>query len=74
MKALDTWIIWEIIIILLVVIIYFLYKLYKRHKDKNKVKTVLDYLQYKTGNIEVEKLQKILGVNKNESKSKNKQK
>lgn len=61
----------EILILLLVLIIRYFYKLYQRHRDKHKVRTVLKYLQYKTGSAEVEKLQKILGV-ENEIKNKDK--
>lgn len=61
----------EISIILIVLLIRHLYKMYKRHRDKHKVKTVLNYLQNRTGNIEVEKLQRMLGVEDNEVKNKN---
>lgn len=60
----------ELLIILFIFLIRYLFKLYQKHKDKNKVKTVLNYLQYRTGNIEVEKLQKMLGVEDNENKTK----
>lgn len=62
----------ELLLICIVFLIRYLFKIYQRHKDKNKVKTVLEYLQYKTGNVEVEKLQKMLGVEDNEIKNKNK--
>lgn len=62
----------ELLLICIVFSIRYLFKIYQRHKDKNKVKTVLEYLQYKTGNVEVEKLQKMLGVEDNEIKNKNK--
>jgi len=42
------------------------------YKDKTRVKTVLNYLHQKTGNIEVEKLQKMLGVGDDAIKNKNK--
>lgn len=61
----------ELGIILLCVITRLIYKAYVKHKDKNKVKKVLRYLN-KTGNVDVEKLQMILGVDKNEDKSTNK--
>lgn len=70
----KTMVIWELIIIGIACIIRYFYKKYQRHKDKNKVKTVLNYLQHRTGNIEVEKLQKMLGVENNEIKDKSKQK
>lgn len=62
----------EVVLIILVLVIKHLYGMYQRHKDKHKVKTVLNYLQNRTGNIEVEKLQKMLGVNDNEIKDKSK--
>lgn len=62
----------ELGIILFCVTIRFIYKAYIKHKDKNKVKKVLRYLD-KTGNVDVEKLQMILGVDKNEDKSTNKE-
>ncbi|WP_304393306.1 hypothetical protein [uncultured Clostridium sp.] len=62
----------ELGIILFCVIIRFIYKAYIKHKDKNKVKKVLRYLN-KTGNVDVEKLQMILGVDKNEDKGTNKE-
>lgn len=63
----------ELLIIGIVLIVRYFYKLYQRQRDRKKVKAVLNYLQYKTGNIEVEKLQKMLGVEDNETKNKNKQ-
>lgn len=62
----------EVVLILLALVIKHLYEMYQRHKDKHKVKTVLNYLQNRTGNINVEKLQKMLGVDDNEIKNKNK--
>ena len=62
----------EVILILSALVIKHLYKIYQRHKDKHKVKTVLNYLKDRTGDIKVEKLQKMLGVNDNEIKDKNK--
>ena len=67
----KTLVVWELLIILTVFLIRYFYKLYQRHKDRNKVKTVLNYLQQRTGNVEVEKLQKMLGV-EDEIKDKNK--
>lgn len=67
----KTLVMWELLIIVIAILIRCFYKLYQRHKDKNKVKTVLNYLQQRTGNIEVEKLQKMLGV-EDETKNKNK--
>lgn len=61
----------EVILILLILVIKNLYKIYQRHKDKHKVKAVLNYLQSRTGDIKVEKLQKMLGVDDNEIKNKN---
>lgn len=61
----------ELLVIGIIFITKYIIKLYHKHKDKNKVKTVLNYLQYKTGNIEVEKLQKMLGVEDNDTKNKN---
>lgn len=63
-------VLWEALIIIVIFLIRYFCKLYQRHKDKNKVKNVLNYLQNKTGNIEVDKLQKMLGVNSNEVKDK----
>lgn len=60
----------EVLVIAIIFLIRYFYKLYQRHRDKHKVKTVLNYLQYKTGSVEVEKLQKILGV-EDETKNKN---
>lgn len=60
----------EVLVIVIIFLIRYFYKLYQRHRDKHKVKAVLNYLQYKTGSVEVEKLQKILGV-ENETKNKN---
>lgn len=62
----------ELLLICIVFSIKYLFGMYQKHKDKNKVKTVLEYLKYKTGDIEVEKLQKMLGVEDNELKNKNK--
>lgn len=62
----------ELIFIIIILLIKYLFRIYQKNKDKNKVKTVLKYLQYKTGNIEVEKLQKMLGVEDIEIKNKNK--
>lgn len=61
----------ELGIILLYIMTRYIYKLYIKHKDKNKVKKVLNYLN-KTGNIDAKKLQRILGVDKDEDKSTNK--
>ena len=61
----------ELAIIVVIFASNYFYRLYQRHKDKNKVKTVLNYLQHKTGNIEVEKLQKMLGVEEDDNKDKN---
>ena len=59
----------EIGVLLLAFVLRYFYKIYQKHKDKNKVKTVLKYLEHRTGSVEVKKLQKMLGVN-DEAKNK----
>lgn len=65
-----TMVIWELIIIGIIFTVKYFYKMYQKHKDKNKVKTVLKYLEHKTGDIEIRKLQKMLGVEDDEVKDK----
>lgn len=62
----------ELLLILIVFSIKYIIRLYQKHKDKTRVKTVLNYLHQRTGNIEVEKLQKMLGVDDDAIKNKNK--
>lgn len=63
----------ELGIILFCIVVRCIYKMYIRHKDKNKVRKVLRYLNRKTENVDIEKLQMILGVEDNEDKSTNKE-
>lgn len=50
------------ICVVFILLIYAIQRAYRKHKDKNKVKRVLHYLEKRAGNVEVEKLQKMLGV------------
>ena len=66
------WLVLGELVIVVLIIAQMIYKRYQKNKDKAKVRKILNYLETKSDNIDSIKLQKILGVEENEAKGKNK--